>query len=54
MGQALKVCENCEFRVEKTDINERENNVCILTNKNIGLFWVCSKFRLKNGEHITC
>lgn len=53
MGQALKVCENCEFRVEQVNIDGNLENMCILTNKHIGLFCACSRYKLKTGDHIT-
>lgn len=53
MGRALKVCENCEFRVEQVNIDGNLENICILSNKHIGLFCTCSSYKQKSGEHIT-
>lgn len=53
MGQALKICENCDFRVEQINIDNNTENVCILTNKHIGLFCHCQNYKQKTGEHVT-
>lgn len=53
MGNFLKVCENCEFRVEQIDIENNTENICVLTNKCVGLFCYCKYFKENSGENIT-
>lgn len=53
MGNLLKICENCDFRVEQVGIEGNTENVCILNNKTIGLLCYCEKYKRKTGEHIT-
>lgn len=53
LGNLLKVCENCDFRIEQFNIKGNTENVCILNNKTIGLLCYCEKYKRKTGEHIT-
>lgn len=53
MGKLLRVCENCNFRVEQINIDNGIENICILSNKHIGLLCYCNKYKTKTGEHIT-
>lgn len=48
MEHTFNRCENCEWLIIKDDLP-----LCLLTNRNTGLFLCCEKFRGKTGNHIT-